>query len=129
MYPLKKYIKDTFEKSLSMTIEEKRRSERTPLATSCHSEFSYAGKQHFATMVDVSEHGARFTMEKSSDHTDLTLGDELALIVITPYGQSQCKGRVVWSYHHEEYYSWGVEFLAVSEDPRDPLRSLMESPF
>jgi hypothetical protein len=116
-------------KGTSMTIPEKRRSQRSDLTTSCHSEFLYAGKKHAATMIDLSEHGARFTMEKSSDHTEFAIGDELSLLVVTPYGQSQCSGRIVWTGHHEEYYSWGVEFVHLSEDPGDPLRCLIESPF
>jgi hypothetical protein len=112
-----------------MAIQDKRRSERTHLTTSCHSEFSFAGKEHIATMIDLSEHGARFIMEKPSDHTEFNMGDDLALSVITPYGKSQCMGRVVWSSHREEYYTWGIEFTRLSENPRDPLRCLIESPF
>jgi len=112
-----------------MTIHERRRSERTDLTTSCHSEFLYAGKTHTATMVDLSEHGAQFTMEKAADHAEYGVGNELTLLITTPYGRSQCSGKVIWTRHHEEYYSWGVEFTMLSEDPKDPLRCLMESPF
>ena len=80
-------------------------------------------------MVDLSEHGAQFTMEKAADHAEYGVGNELTLLITTPYGRSQCSGKVIWTRHHEEYYSWGVEFTMLSEDPKDPLRCLMESPF
>jgi hypothetical protein len=112
-----------------MTTQERRRSERSDLTTSCHSEFLYAGKSHTATLLDLSEHGARFTMEKSSDHTEFVIDDELTFLVITPYGQSQCSGKIVWTKHQEEYYYWGIEFTVLSKDPGDPLRCLIDSPF
>ncbi|MGB7568678.1 MAG: PilZ domain-containing protein [Chitinivibrionales bacterium] len=78
-----------------MTIPEKRRSQRSDLTTSCNSEFLYAGKKHSATMIDLSEHGARFAMEKLSDQTEFAVGDELTLLVVTPYGISQCSATIV----------------------------------
>lgn len=80
-------------------------------------------------MLDVSEHGAKFAIEKPSDHVELKEDEELALEIITPYGVSTCKGVVVWSRHSEEYYTWGIEFTLLSSDSKDPLRCLMESPF
>lgn len=112
-----------------MTFQEKRRAERTPLSTSCHCEFVYGGKNHSAIMIDLSDHGARFSMEKSSDHTELRIGDIVVFSIITPYGKASCSGRLIWTQHQEEYYSWGIEFVLVSEDPGDPLRCLIESPF
>jgi len=53
-------------------------------------------------MVDVSEHGAKFAIEKPSDHVELEKGDELALEIITPYGVSTCTGIVAWSLHIEK---------------------------
>jgi hypothetical protein len=109
--------------------KDRRRVERTGLATSCISNFTHKNIRHSAIMLDVSEHGAKFAIEKPSDHVELEKGDELTLEIITPYGVSTCKGLVAWSLHSEEYYTWGMEFTNLSSDSRDPLRCLMESPF
>jgi hypothetical protein len=109
--------------------KNRRRVERTGLATSCISNFVHDNKRHCAIMLDVSEHGAKFAIEKPSDHVELEKGDELKLDIIMPYGSSSCAGIVVWSLHSEEYYTWGIEFTNISPDSRDPLRCLMESPF
>jgi PilZ domain len=109
--------------------QDRRRVERTGLATSCISTFLHKNLRHSAIMLDVSEHGAKFAIEKPSDHVELEMGDELELEIITPYGVSTCKGVVAWSLHSEEYYTWGIEFTNLSSDSRDPLRCLMESPF
>jgi len=109
--------------------KDRRRVERMGLATSCISNFVFNNMRHSAIMDDVSEHGAKFAIEKPSDHVKLEKGDELALEIITPYGVSTCTGIVAWSLHSEEYYTWGMEFTNLSTDSRDPLRCLMESPF
>jgi hypothetical protein len=59
--------------------KDRRRVERTGLATSCISNFVFNNMRHSAIMVDVSEHGAKFAIEKPSDHVELEKGDPFIL--------------------------------------------------
>ncbi|MBD3421172.1 MAG: hypothetical protein GF398_13735 [Chitinivibrionales bacterium] len=108
---------------------ERRRAQRTKLVTFCPTTFSYKDSRYRALMRDVSELGAGFKIEHSDEELVLEPNDEVAFNIKTPYGDSQCKGRIVWSRHFDETYSWGVQFTEISQDEKDPLRCLMDSPF
>jgi hypothetical protein len=110
--------------------QERRRIQRTKLVTFCPASFSYKDREYEAMMGDVSEFGAGFFhSEPPNAGLQFKNGDVIALTIKTPYGESQAKASVVWSRHLGENYSWGMQFVEISKDKKDPLRCLMDSPF
>ncbi|MFC1584056.1 PilZ domain-containing protein [Fibrobacterota bacterium] len=108
---------------------ERRRAARLTLTTFCPSTFKHTRKEYPALMVDLSEYGAQFKALSSNETMKLEKGMELEFSVNTPYGTSNCKGRVAWHKKIDDFYSWGVEFTNFSKDEKDPLRCFIDSPF
>lgn len=108
---------------------ERRRLERTKLVTFCPALFEHDGGERRALMLNLTSHGAGFRIEHSEDELTLHPGEVLAYSIRTPYGEAQCKVRTVWARHIDDHYSWGGEFVELSDDERDPLRALIDSPF
>jgi hypothetical protein len=109
--------------------QERRRLERSALVTFCPALFHHDGQERRALMRDLTAHGAGFRIEHSEDELTLHPGETLAYIIKTPYGESRCSIRTVWARHIDDHYSWGGEFVELSDDERDPLRALIDSPF
>lgn len=108
---------------------ERRRAGRTKLVTFCPTVISHAKKNHDAMMTDVSALGAGFRLDKTGREVTFKPGDALEATVRTPYGPSKCTCRVVWCRVEEDVCTCGVQFTVLSQDTKDPLRCLMESPF
>jgi len=109
--------------------EKRRRAKRTELTTFCPTTFEYKGKSYRAVMQNVAELGAGFRVESAADDPQLEKGDEVDFEIRTPYGPSVCTGKIIWTKKIGEYYTWGIEFTKLSEDNKDPLRCLIDSPF
>lgn len=107
----------------------RRISERTYLPTSCHTSFVHAGTLYSALMVDLSEQGARFSLNETTKRCDLAKDETLTCEINTPYGISLCSGRVAWTSETGDVYEWGMEFTGLSPDEKDPIRCLMDSAF
>jgi hypothetical protein len=108
--------------------QERRRKQRTKLITFCMAHFEYKGSRHEAMMVDLTDLGAGFRQEKH-DGCQFKNGEVIAFTIKTPYGDGLCKASVVWSKRAGMSYAWGCQFVELSNDERDPLRCLMDSPF
>jgi len=91
--------------------------------------FRYKGHEHNALMTDLSESGAGFRTGRDIEDFFLARGEEIAYTVKTPYGSSQCRARTEWAGPASDGYAWGTVFTYLSDDPKDPLRSLLDSPF
>jgi len=109
--------------------DKRRRAKRTELTTFCPSTFDYKGKSYRAVMQNVAELGAGFRVESATDDPHFENGDEVDFEIRTPYGPSTCSGRIIWTKKIGEYYTWGIEFTKLSDDQKDPLRCLIDSPF
>ena len=109
--------------------DKRRRAKRTELTTFCPTTFEYKGKSYRAVMQNVADLGAGFRVESASDEPQLENGDEVEFDIRTPYGPSRCTGKIIWTKKIGEYYTWGIEFTKLSDDNKDPLRCLMDSPF
>jgi hypothetical protein len=107
----------------------RRRAKRTELTTFCPTTFEHKGKSYRAVMQNVAELGAGFQVESAADDPQLENGDEVEFEIRTPYGLSTVTGRIVWTKIIGEYYNWGIEFIKLSDDQKDPLRCLIDSPF
>jgi hypothetical protein len=80
-------------------------------------------------MLDLSEIGARFTIDEQVGALDLQGGAELSIEVKNQFGATACGGKIAWAYRIDDRYLLGVEFSEVSPYKRDPIRCLMESQF
>lgn len=109
--------------------QTRRRAKRTELTTFCPTTFEYKGKSYRAVMQNVAELGAGFRVESTADDPQLEKGDEVEFDIRTPYGPSKCSGRIIWTKKIGEYSTWGIEFTKLSDDEKDPLRCLIDSPF
>ena len=107
----------------------RRREQRKDLTTFCSVVFQYSGETYRAILQNISAHGAGFRLEVSPEEPDLRVGDEVNFEVSTPYGHSECVGRIVWTSKVGAFYIWGVEFTRISDNPEDPIRQLIESSF
>jgi len=107
----------------------RRREQRKDLTTFCSVAFQYAGESFRAILQNISAHGAGFRLEVSPVEPDLRVGDEVNFAVNTPYGSTECSGRIVWTSKVGAFYIWGVEFTRISDNPEDPIRQLIESSF
>lgn len=107
----------------------RRREQRKDLTTFCSVLFQYEGKPYRAILQNISSHGAGFRLEVSAEEPELRVGDEVEFEVSTPYGQTTCDGRIVWTSKVGAFYIWGVEFTRISDNPEDPIRLLIESSF
>jgi hypothetical protein len=108
---------------------ERRRAPRITLTTFCPTRCACKGKEFHALMVNVSELGARFEQDEPGHHIELAEGDMMSCVVKTPYGESQCRGKIAWTQRSEDRYMWGLEFLELSPSEKDPIRELLDSPF
>jgi len=107
----------------------RRREQRKDLTTFCSVIFQYGGETYRAILQNISAHGAGFRLEVSPEEPDLRLGDEVNFEVSTPYGHTECTGRIVWTSKVGAFYIWGIEFTRLSDSPEDPIRQLIESSF
>lgn len=103
---------------------ERRKIERTPLQTFCPSILECNGTKYSALMMNLSEDGAMFRM-----NTDIEVGKEIQISIKTPYGKSECKGKVIWTKLIGEFYQTGIEFTELSKDYKDSLICFIDSPF
>ena len=108
---------------------ERRRVARTPIATNCPAHFMHDKIEQVCYMENLSEFGAGFRIEGQKIGSALAPNKEIAYTVKTPYGESECRARTVWSSKKDSGYVWGVEFTKLSDDKKDPLRCLVDSPF
>ena len=78
-------------------------------------------------------HGGAVTLARhlaeSGHEPDLIVGEEITLDMNTPFGQSVCSGRIVWTNRVGAFYIWGLEYTQIADDPQDPLQKLIEESF
>ncbi len=106
---------------------DRRDEDKQRLPESCPTKITSGDTEYDALMVNLSSGGAQFKVEETTkvDIREFTLDDEIRLSIKTPYGVAQSKGTAKWA--DQETRTFGVEFTEVSEDPKDPLRLLMDS--
>jgi hypothetical protein len=107
----------------------RRREKRKDLTTFCSASFDYQGKKHRAILQNISQHGAGFRLEVSTQEPDLRVGDEVTFEISTPYGLTTCVGRIVWTNKVGAFFIWGIEFVRIPVNPEDPMHRLIESSF
>ena len=107
----------------------RRREQRKDLTTFCSVNFQYGGEPYRAILQNISSHGAGFRLEVSPQEPDLRVGDEVEYEVSTPYGQTTCTGRIVWTSKVGAFYIWGIEFTRLDDNPESPIQLLIESSF
>ena len=107
----------------------RRRERRKDLTTFCSVNFQYGEKPYRAILQNISSHGAGFRLEVSPQEPDLRVGDEVEYEVSTPYGQTTCTGRIVWTSKVGAFYIWGIEFTRLDDNPESPIQLLIESSF
>ena len=95
----------------------------------CPVSFKHHGQSCHAIMQDLSNGGAQLVAFNSHEYPSLTLGDQLAMNVRTPYGESAVKGNVRWIGEKNGHFNWGVEFTSLATDAKDPIRCMMDSPW
>jgi ribose 5-phosphate isomerase B len=84
------------------------------------------GQEKFsALMIDFTEGGAQFKPSSATKKFSLKPGDVLEMEVKTPFGIGRCTASVMWV-DRSFYTSFGVKFTKLSNDKKDPLRSLLE---
>lgn len=113
----------------ALGIGERRRPRYPRLVMFCPAFFACGLRNLRATMTELSERGARFTMPATNADVDVQPGQNLALTIRTPYGPSAPTAVVKWAEKYGDWYEWGVEFLSIPQDKYDPIRSLMVSAF
>jgi len=93
-------------------------------------EFARDGDAYRAQLTDLSFKGAHLRIDSHEPvRGDLFIGEELHLSIFTPYGSSNCTAKIMWIEPELTPLSIGVEFTALSADPKDPLRCCIDSPF
>ena len=106
-----------------------RRKSRLILNTNCPTAFTIGDQSGNALMMNLNDLGAMFRVLKEDDSFTLVEGQEHEYNIQTPYGKSICRGRITWSKIINSSLCWGIEFTHLSEDAKDPLLCLMDSPF
>jgi hypothetical protein len=121
---LKKAMKGLQKISKGMNVERRSKpSERLP--ESCPAKITYEGKQYSALLLDLSEGGGQLRFGETTRVPPLIADDEIDIMVKTAYGSSSCKGRIRWE--DAPSRTIGVSFIDFPEDPKDPLRAMLDS--
>jgi ribose 5-phosphate isomerase B len=107
--------------------KDRRDEDENRLPESCPAKIVSGENEYNALMVNLSEGGAQFHVEESEkvDVREFTLDEQLTLTIKTPFGVTRAKGSPKWA--DVDAKTFGVEFTEIPDDPKDPLRSLMDS--
>ncbi len=107
------------------SIRERRDTPRRELTVLCTTSFRLNDEEKRAILLDVSPGGARFGTAAAVGTLTLSRDQVLDFDLVTPFGVTTCKGRVVWADSDEVLYTWGVEFLSDNRTEADPISSLL----
>jgi c-di-GMP-binding flagellar brake protein YcgR len=107
----------------------RRKSTRKYLATQCRVAFEYKGSEYRAVLQNISDTGAGFRLEITFKEPKLAVGDRVIFDVHSDYGESQITGRIIWTNSVGALYTWGVQFVDLSEDAKRLVANLLESTF
>jgi hypothetical protein len=107
----------------------RRREQRKDLTVFCSVSFQYGGKPYRAILQNISSLGAGLRIEVAPEEPNLLVGDEVEYEVGTPYGRTTCTGRIVWINKVGAFYIWGIEFTRLDDNPKNPIRLLIDSSF
>jgi ribose 5-phosphate isomerase B len=119
------FVVKGIEKLSHMFRSDRRGRQEARLSEACPTAVIFGGQKYAAIMTDLSAEGAQFRLNATNKKPVFKTGDEIALEIKTPYGTSSCGGRIMWI-ETSFYPSWGIKFTKLSNDKKDPLRSLME---
>jgi hypothetical protein len=108
-------------------FHSKKRRDSLRFVQFCPTTFDHDGRSYTALMTELSEQGAQFTANTSSNNLMLHPGDEIDFTIKTPYGATQSRGEVCWSRYNHEHCTWGVSFTYIPSGSSSPLRYLINS--
>lgn len=109
----------------SENARERRDAPRRELTVLCTTSFRLNDEEKRAILLDVSSSGARFGTAAAVGTLTLSRDQVLDFDLVTPFGVTTCKGRVVWADSDEVLYTWGVEFVDDSRTDADPISTLL----
>ncbi|MBN1761119.1 MAG: PilZ domain-containing protein [Chitinispirillaceae bacterium] len=104
--------------------KNRRTVKRVPLRKALETSFYNGGHFHYATMVDISANGARFSicMGLQEKLPSVAEGRMMEYYVTTSQGRSKCRGLVQWVHRDGRYMNWGITFRELSPYAEDALR-------
>ncbi|MBD3242456.1 MAG: hypothetical protein GF331_17840 [Chitinivibrionales bacterium] len=109
----------------SQSARERRDAPRRELTVLCTTSFRLNDEEKRAILLDVSSGGARFGTAAATGTLTLSRDQVLDFDLVTPFGITTCKGRVVWADSDDVLYTWGVEFVGDTRIDADPIRVLL----
>jgi hypothetical protein len=109
--------------------KSQRRKSGARLVEFCPVSFAHNGQNYCVLMQDLSNDGAQLLSFNYDQYPELNPGDELAMTVRTPYGESSVTGNVRWVGEKNGHFSWGMQFTNMAGNAKDPIRCLMDSPW
>lgn len=109
--------------------EERRRENRALLSTSYLVNFQVNGSSYEALMMDLSKSGAGLRCKDPKVLPPINSDEEIQFTFNTPYGESVCTGKIIWIKEVDDFLYWGIQFVKLSENKKDPLRCLIDLSF
>ena len=106
---------------------ERRAAARREVTVLCTTAFRLNDEEKRAILLDVSRTGARFGTASAAGTLTLGRDQVLDFDLVTPFGFTTCRGKVVWADSDDVLYTWGVQFVEEPEVDSDPLRCLLAS--
>ena len=88
--------------------------------------FLINGKSYAGYMADVSVGGAKIRLHRDAINS-VAAGQDILLNIKTPYGQSTCMAKIEWVRQQDSGCHIGVKFEGLSDNPKDPLRCVIDS--
>lgn len=79
-----------------------------------------------AFVEDISSMGAKFRIDKPSEHIPFLIQGEFTYTFHTALGPTQCKARTVWVQRKGHDFFWGVEFLRLDSHDQNPLNVIIK---
>ena len=104
---------------------DRRVAPRTELTILCTTAFAINEEEKRAILLDLSSSGARFGTAAAMGTLSLSRGQVLDFSLLTPFGTTTCRGRVVWTEESDVLYTWGVQFTERPQTDEEPLRCLL----
>jgi hypothetical protein len=104
---------------------ERRVAPRTELTILCTTSFSINEQEKRAILLDLSRSGARFGTAAAVGTLSLSPGQVLDFNLVTPFGTTTCRGKVMWTETADVLYTWGVQFTDPPQGDAEPLKVLL----
>lgn len=112
---------------LKDTRSERREALRREVTVLCTTSFRINDQEKRAILLDVSLTGARFGTASAVGTPSLIRDQMIDYDLVTPFGITSCRGRVVWTSSDDVLYTWGVEFTEQPELSNEPMRCLLST--